>query len=204
LLVGVALLDLMLVSSFLRQYRRHGNFGISVLRPRNIGQAVQDGLSIVGFALLTWQAGVVAASTRLTGLIVKDDMLLALGRVIGGFLLIGGVLLCVLAQRHLGASWRIGVDPARQAPLVTSRIYRFSRNPIFLALLVAFAGYALMLPTYTSLALFLGAVISVRRQIAVEEQYLLATYGASYREYAQAVGRFVPFMGKLPAAETSR
>jgi protein-S-isoprenylcysteine O-methyltransferase Ste14 len=103
----------------------------------------------------------------------------------------------VTAQLHLGASWRIGIDEGASPGLVTSGLYRFCRNPIFLALLVTLSGYTLMLPTRLSLGLLLGAYIGVRQQVAAEEAYLLRTYGESYREYARRVGRFLPGLGRF-------
>ena len=44
---------------------------------------------------------------------------------------------------------RIDEDAARPDS-VTGGLYRFCRNPIFLALLVVIAGYTLMLPTVLS------------------------------------------------------
>jgi protein-S-isoprenylcysteine O-methyltransferase Ste14 len=118
-------------------------------------------------------------------------------QVMGAVLLGGGVLLLVTAQLHLGASWRIGIDEGASPGLVTSGLYRFCRNPIFLALLVTLSGYTLMLPTRLSLGLLLGAYIGVRQQVAAEEAYLLRTYGESYREYARRVGRFLPGLGRF-------
>ena len=45
---------------------------------------------------------------------------------------------------------RIGIEDAARPGLVTGGLYRFCRNPIFLALLVVIAGYTLMLPTVLS------------------------------------------------------
>jgi protein-S-isoprenylcysteine O-methyltransferase Ste14 len=80
---------------------------------------------------------------------------------------------------------------------VTDGLYRFSRNPIFLALLAALAGYLLLLPTLLSAAILVGAWLAIRQQIAEEESYLLRTYGEQYRDYARRVGRLLPGLGKL-------
>jgi protein-S-isoprenylcysteine O-methyltransferase Ste14 len=80
---------------------------------------------------------------------------------------------------------------------VTSGLYRFCRNPIFLAILITLTGYTMLLPTRLSLALLLGASIGIRQQILTEEAYLLRAYGADYREYARRVGRFLPGIGRL-------
>ena len=81
--------------------------------------------------------------------------------------------------------------------LVMSGLYRFCRNPIFLAILIMLTGYTVLVPTRLSLSLLLGAFIGIRQQILTEEAYLLRTYGAGYRDYAYRVGRFLPGIGRL-------
>jgi len=201
LLAGVALLDGMLLVSLWRQYRRHGSFGLSFFRQRNLAQNIQDAATFLGFGLLSWQAVVAPRPSKL--LIPTQGSLLEWSRVTGVVLLFGGVALCFAAQSDLGASWRIGVEDGAKSGLVTSGLYRFSRNPIFLGLLAAFAGYALMLPTALSIALLIGTYIGVRRQVAVEENYLLSTHGEAYRGYARRVGRFLPAIGRGTGRESA-
>jgi protein-S-isoprenylcysteine O-methyltransferase Ste14 len=79
-----------------------------------------------------------------------------------GALFFGGLALLVAAQLRLGASWRIGIEEGAAPGLVTDGLYRVCRNPIFLALLVTLAGYALLLPTWLSLGLVVGAWAAIR------------------------------------------
>jgi len=201
-LAGVALLDGMLLLSFWRQFRRHGTLGLSFFRIGNRAQNIQDAATVLGFVLLTWQAVIATRPSSKFSVLFRTQELLELSRATGAVLLFGGVALCFVAQLHLGASWRIGVKEDAKSSLVTSGFYRFSRNPIFLGLLTAFAGYALLLPTVLSFALLIGAYLGVRRQVAVEEKYLLFTHAEAYRAYAQRVGRFVPLIGRMHAVRT--
>jgi protein-S-isoprenylcysteine O-methyltransferase Ste14 len=180
------------------QLRRHGARGILLFRSGGRGQKLRDGLGVVLFILLVGQ-GVVAAGWPglLSPLGVDHRSTLEIQYAAGAALLFGGIVLLVTAQLHLGASWRIGVEEGASPGLVTSGLYRFCRNPIFLAVLVIVAGYTLLLPTRLSLLLLLGTTIGTRQQVAAEEAYLLGTYGESYREYARRVGRFLPGIGRL-------
>ena len=195
ILVGVALFDGLLALSFWRQYRRHGSLGISFVRAGNFAQNIQDAATILLFVLLTWQA-VKAARPSSSFLIEMQKPMVELIRALGVVLLFGGIALCAVCQRNLGASWRIGVEEAAKPELVTSGFYRFSRNPIFLAMLIAIAGYALLLPTGLSLALLVGTYIGMRRQVAVEETYLLSTYGEAYRILCTACRTFCTCLRK--------
>lgn len=80
---------------------------------------------------------------------------------------------------------------------MTDGLYRFCRNPIYLALLIVVAGYALLVPTLLSLALLIGTYVGSRQQTLAEEAYLARVYGDAYRAYARCVGRFLPGIGRL-------
>jgi len=62
----------------------------------------------------------------------------------GVFLGAGGATLVAFAQFDMGASWRIGVPRNEANPLVTQSLYRVSRNPIYLGMLIALAGIFLI------------------------------------------------------------
>ena len=63
----------------------------------------------------------------------------------------------------------------------------------------ALLGFALLLPSWISLGLLIGAGLGIRRHVRDEEAYLARTYGEEYRRYAARVGRFVPGVGRLRA-----
>jgi protein-S-isoprenylcysteine O-methyltransferase Ste14 len=179
------------------QSRRYGTSGILLFRSSRRGQMVRDSLALVWFAVLIGQAAAAAMwpewlARRVLLAVPATDILGPIGAV----LLVAGLVLMVTAQLELGASWRIGIDPAARPGLVTSGLYRYSRNPIFLAFLVILVGYALLIPTALSLALLIGTYAGVRGQIAAEEAYLEHAYGEAYRDYAGRVGRFVPGIGR--------
>jgi len=98
----------------------------------------------------------------------------------------------------MGASWRVGVDVRERTELVTGGLFRFVRNPIFSAMLVALVGLALLVPNAVSLlalvSSFAGLEIQVRR---VEEPHLLRVHGERYRAWAARTGRFAPGLGRL-------
>ena len=170
------------------QYRRHGSSGILVFRSGNPGQTFRDTMMVLLIILLLAQA--VATATG-------PEPEVRLMYVAGAACMFGGIALLIVGQLHLGASWRIGIDEKAAPGLVSAGIYRFSRNPIFLALAIFVAGYTLLLPTPLSIALLAGTLIGIRVQVRAEETYLLKSYGDRYREYARRTGRFLPGMGKL-------
>jgi len=115
---------------------------------------------------------------------------------------LAGLVLVAMAQRQMGASFRIGIDDAETA-LVQNGLFGVVRNPIFSALLVLLAGMFLAVPCLWTLGLWIVSAVTVSKQVRLEEDHLLDQHGEAYRRYASQVGRFVPGIGRLapPAAE---
>ncbi len=65
--------------------------------------------------------------------------------------------------------------------LVTTGIYRFTRNPMYLGMAILYAGLAILFDSFTALLLLPVAILLIRTQvIAREERYLLGKFGAEY------------------------
>lgn len=121
-------------------------------------------------------------------------------QVLGLLVALSGFAATLAAQTGMGASWRIGVDPAERTELVTDGVFAHVRNPVFTAMLLAQAGVVLMVPTPVSVLGLVVLVVAVQLQVrAVEEPHLEAVHGAAYTAYAARTGRFVPGVGRLPA-----
>ena len=181
----------------LLQFRRHGTSGIFLFRSGNAAQNIRDGLLIVFFAVLLGQAIVATRPGSLDLLVAEHGPLHQALQIAGAAVMLCGIAFLAIAQLHLGASWRIGIQEGAKPGLVTDGLYRYSRNPIYLGLLTTLLGYCALLPTVLSAILLVGTTIGMRAQIAGEEAYLIATYGDAFREYARRVGRLVPGIGKL-------
>lgn len=195
-LAGIlALLCVAVIVRPLIQYVRYGAFGVHAFRS---GHNIRDALFLLLFAGYIAHGLSGHRRPRLVRLLVTEDG--ALHNVMqpaGAALMGAGILLLAAAQLNMGASWRIGIDDATRPGVVSGGLYRFSRHPIYLGLLMALAGYAVMMPTALSLLLLAAAYWGLRTQTGIEEAYMLRTYGEPYRQYASRVGRFMPGVGKL-------
>jgi protein-S-isoprenylcysteine O-methyltransferase Ste14 len=81
--------------------------------------------------------------------------------------------------------------PAKASSLVTSGIFGYSRNPMYLGLSIALAGWAIVLGTLSPwVALPLFVLVITRLQIEPEEAVLSVLFGAAYRDYCAHVGRW--------------
>ncbi len=97
----------------------------------------------------------------------------------------------VLAQFQMGHSWRIGIDQKVRTPLVTSGLFAWSRNPIFLAMRVCLAALALLQPNAVTLALLLMGDVVMQFQVRLEEAFLRAQHGDAYATYCARVRRWL-------------
>jgi protein-S-isoprenylcysteine O-methyltransferase Ste14 len=179
----------------LLQRARFGTWGIvrsGLNEPAQAARAAGAGLV---FVLLGVQGFRAAHASALAGEAWLSPQLALMLAIAGAITLIGGFVLFLTAQWQMGASWRIGIDEAAKPGLVDTGLFRVSRNPIYLALLVIVTGYLALLPTLWSLALWCAAYLFVRLQIAAEERYLRSSYGEAYEAYARCVGRLIPCFG---------
>jgi protein-S-isoprenylcysteine O-methyltransferase Ste14 len=95
------------------------------------------------------------------------------------------------AQADMGQSWRIGIDVDHTTTLVSTGLFRFSRNPIFLGMGVTLLGIFFVLPNVLSLlTLVLGGVL-MQIQVRLEEEHLLRLHGEAYRAYIARVRRWI-------------
>ncbi len=100
------------------------------------------------------------------------------------------VFLFFIAVRAMGLNWRAGYNEKQKTELVTSGIYRFSRNPAFVAFDLLYLGFAVLFPNILTLFMVVIAVVLFDQQIRGEEKFLLAAFGDHYRQYQAAVRRY--------------
>ena len=110
----------------------------------------------------------------------------------GGALVALGLLVMTLAVRAFRAAGTNVETPKPATALVTEGIYARSRNPMYVALALLFAGIG-VLANSGWLVLLLVSYVAVLRigVIAREERYLERKFGAPYRAYRERVRRWL-------------
>lgn len=90
---------------------------------------------------------------------------------------------------------KTSVDPHKPdgaSALVCSGIYKFSRNPMYVALLFLLAAFGLKLGNILVLAILPFFVLYMNRfQIIPEEEALLKKFGKEYETYSLCVRRWI-------------
>jgi protein-S-isoprenylcysteine O-methyltransferase Ste14 len=153
-----------------------------------------------------WFGGVLFAVALALGLLAPVAGLLGLSNLFnapvvqafGVGLFAAGSVGSVVAQRAMGAAWRVGVAADEQTALVGDGVFARVRNPLLSTLLLSASGLALMVPGVPALAALVLLVVAVELQVrVVEEPHLLALHGDDYRAYAARAGRFLPGIGTI-------
>jgi protein-S-isoprenylcysteine O-methyltransferase Ste14 len=108
---------------------------------------------------------------------------------------LAGISIMALSFQRLGSSLRVGL-PGEKTALVTTGIYRYSRNPVYLG------GGCLLLASVIGafswinlIAALLGALLHHR--IALAEEKFLAGRFPEYEAYRKATPRYLPLPGFL-------
>lgn len=113
---------------------------------------------------------------------------------IAGVLLVAGLLLMFAAvASFVAANTTINpLRPSRASSLITTGVFRISRNPIYLADLLILAALAAWLENITNLLfLFIFFWYIQRFQIAPEERALSKLFGERYVAYCAKVRRWL-------------
>ena len=110
---------------------------------------------------------------------------------IGVFFCLAGLSLLLWSLVSFGRSFRVGIDTEHPDQLITTGVFAFSRNPIYVAFAFILLGQFLIFPNWI-LFVYLGAGIWLfHRQVLREEEYLKKHYGKEYLQYSHRVRRYL-------------
>jgi len=119
-------------------------------------------------------------------LLEKDFMLYMymFGMPIGSIVTFLGVVLVMLGWREV---YRAKDQPARTG------IYKYTRHPQYLGILLVAGGWAVHWPTVPSVGLWPLLVVLYYRLARREEAYLKERFGEEYSSYAERTPMLLPF-----------
>lgn len=159
------------------------------IRTRQIGQRKEKSIHTVELLMSMATLGVVIA--QLVSIAFGWSCLAANARFTGFGTGMLGDLIFLLSVLSMKDSWRAGIPDQDRTELVTSGIYRFSRNPAFLGFDLMYIGVMLMYCNLLTVPLTVFAIVMLHLQILQEERYLEETFGAAYREYKRHTFRYL-------------
>lgn len=113
--------------------------------------------------------------------------LLAVGfAVVGPMIAISGVVTFLRARTTLNPT-----KPESSSSLVSWGIYRFTRNPMYLGLLLVLTGWAIFLSNWVAFLLLPAFIVYINRfQIVPEERVLTSSFPREFVAYQARVRRW--------------
>ena len=120
---------------------------------------------------------------------------LGLRIAIAALLLCGGLTLALSAGARFNAA-KTNIAPWMPVTaIVTTGVYRYTRNPMYLSLALMYAGLSLLANSVIGLAGLLVALVIMQYGVIFrEERYLEAKFGEAYRAYRRRVPRWIGFV----------
>lgn len=167
--------------------KRHG------IRTHQIGRRKEKTLHTI--EMLMGIATLGAPAAQLLSIALGWSCLPANARLTGFCIGMLGDLIFLASVLCMKDSWRAGIPDQDKTALVTTGLYRFSRNPAFLGFDFMYMGVLLMYCNPLTAAFTLFAMVMLHLQILQEERYLTGTFGAAYQEYMAQVYRY---LGRKP------
>jgi protein-S-isoprenylcysteine O-methyltransferase Ste14 len=160
------------------------------IRAMNFGRIDKKDFLIPPFALFYFYL-VLAAAFNFPTVSRQELFHSALVSWAGVLLCLMGLFLVFLSLVSFGRSFRVGIDLDHPDKLITTGIFAFSRNPIYVAFELVLLGQFLIFSNWILLAYLLAAAWLFHRQILREEEYLRSHYGREYSEYCGRVRRYL-------------
>lgn len=131
----------------------------------------------------------------LVNLVLPSINLGLLPRIAGGLAFFSAGVFCVASgvfKFSLSDTTINPIDARSAAKLVTSGLYRFSRNPMYLGFVLILIGWGVSLANVFALLAVVGFVKYLTRfQIEPEERALQDVFGDGYIDYKQRVRRWL-------------
>lgn len=136
-------------------------------------------------AILMWLLSTVTWSVAMPEIIRIIGALIPLA--VGTVFCVGGVMAFRVAKTTVDPR-----TPEKASALVISGVYRYSRNPMYVAFALFLLAWAIYLASPWSLAGVAGFVLFMDRlQIPAEEQALESLFGDDFRRYQAQVRRWL-------------
>ncbi len=159
------------------------------IQTNQIGQRKEKSLHRVEVLMGVATAGVPAA--QLLSVALGWSLMPAGARFTGFCLGLLGDLIFLVSVLRMRDSWRAGIPKKSQTKLVTSGIYKFSRNPAFLGFDLQYTGVLLLYFNPLTVLFSVFAAVMLHLQILQEERYLTGVFGAPYEQYKKQVRRYL-------------
>lgn len=113
-------------------------------------------------------------------------------KIAGVAILIISLLVTRISQMHLKGAWRIGIDSSEtKGTLITNGIYKISRNPIAMGMLLGTVGLFMVTPNMVTFTIIILVHLIFSIRILLEERHLKKLHGDAYENYCKRTRRWI-------------
>lgn len=106
--------------------------------------------------------------------------------------MLAGLALAIWARRTLGRNWSANVQIKQNHELITNGPYRHIRHPIYAALILMFAGNAIVVGDVRGILAVLIITLSFWFKYRQEERFMLQEFGERYASYRERTAPLFP------------
>ena len=155
-------------------------------------------------ALLVFTAGLVVSSLdgygglmkKLWELVNQPENLYSLSaqNILGLALYIGGLTTAIVAQIILQRSYASTLVIREDHQLITHGIYRYTRHPVYLGVIIAVIGLPVYASSLYGLLIMSALIPIILNRIRMEERMLSDEFGDAYRAYQESTRKLIPFI----------
>lgn len=111
--------------------------------------------------------------------------------LIGALVSMAGGAIVIFAQVQMGRAWRVGVRKGDAPLFIRHGLFRFSRNPIFVGMMLVGLGIAVVANSWWAWAALISFVLACREQVRIEEAHLSDNFGRAYIIFKNDVPRWI-------------
>ena len=111
--------------------------------------------------------------------------------ILAAIVSLAGAAIVIVAQVQMGRAWRIGVREGDAPLFVSHGLFRYSRNPIFVGMMLVGLSAAIVSGTWWSWSALVLFALSCIVQVRIEEAHLEASFGDAYRAFSHQVPRWL-------------
>ncbi len=110
----------------------------------------------------------------------------------GATLLVIGIVVIILAKTEFKREEQPSAPGKPTTKIVTSGIFRWSRNPLYLGIILAVSGIGLSINNIWIVVLDIPLAITIHMILIIpEEKYLINIFGDQYLSYMNEVRRWI-------------
>lgn len=184
-ILAYAILILFYIIYFIKQFslKRHG------IHTMQLGH--KEDKHIKRIEILTLISTICVIPVQIISIRYDCGLMHTYTKITGIILGLLGDLIFFISVLTMKNSWRAGIPEHDKTELITNGIYRYSRNPAFLAFDFMYIGILLMYFNLFLLVFSIWPIVMLNLQILQEEKFLTNTFGEEYILYKKHTYRYI-------------